>query len=46
MRVEYSEIRDAFDFVSGGAVAEHEAWLDTETGRISWHSEYGDAIHH
>jgi hypothetical protein len=40
--IQYSEIRDAFDFVSFGQPMEHEAYLCLETGKCYWHSEIGD----
>lgn len=40
--IKFSDIRDAFDFVSFGQPMEHEAYLCLKTGEIYWHSEYGD----
>ena len=42
MVIEFKEIMDAFDFVSFGQMYEHQAFLDKETGKIYWHSEFGD----
>ena len=40
--IKFSDIKDAFDFVSFGQPMEHEAYLCLETGEIFWHSEVGD----
>lgn len=40
--IHYSELREAFDFVSFGQPMENEAYLCLETGKCYWHSEYGD----
>jgi hypothetical protein len=40
--IKFSDIKDAFDFVSFGQPMEHEAYLCPETGEIFWHSEFGD----
>ena len=42
MAIEFRDIMDAFDFVSFGQMYEHQAFLDKETGKIYWHSEFGD----
>ncbi len=42
MAIKFKDILDAFDFVSFGQMYEHQAFLDTETGKIYWHSEFGD----
>lgn len=44
MKVNCREISDAFDFVSFGSTYEHQAFLDRETGKIYYHSEFGDNI--
>ena len=44
MKVDFREISDALDFVSFGSMYEHQAFLDKETGKIYYHSEYGDDI--
>ena len=40
--IQYSEIREAFDFVSFGQPMENEAYLCLETGKCYLHSEYDD----
>jgi len=41
--VKFADIQDAFDFVSfGDEFMEHGACLCMETGKIYWHSEFGD----
>ena len=40
--VQYSELRDAFDFVSFGQPMEHEAYLCLRTAKCYGHSEYGN----
>ncbi len=42
MRINFSDIQEAFDFVSFGHPLEHAAYLCPETGKIYWYSEYGD----
>ena len=42
MRVKFSEIRDAYDYVSFGGAEEHHAVLCKETGQIYFHSDYLD----
>jgi hypothetical protein len=42
MTVKFKDIQDAFDFVSFGQMYEHQAFLNKETGKIYWHSEFGD----
>ena len=42
MKIEFTEISDAFDFVSFGRPFEHQAFLNKDTGKIYWHSEIGD----
>ena len=42
MAVEFKDIVDAFDFVSFGQMYTHQAFLNKETGKIYWHSEFGD----
>jgi hypothetical protein len=44
MKVDFREISDAFDFVSFGSMYEHQAFLDKETGKIYYHSEFGDDL--
>ena len=42
MAIQFKDIMDAFNFVSFGQVYEHQAFLDKETGKTYWHSEFGD----
>jgi hypothetical protein len=42
MKIKFSEIELAFDFVSFGQPYEHEAFLDKESGKVFWHSEFDD----
>jgi len=42
MTTEFKEIALAFDFVSFGQPNEHQAFLDTKTGKIYWESEFVD----
>ena len=42
MPTEFKEITLAFDFVSFGQPYEHQAFLNTETGKIYWQSAFGD----
>src|ERR1700730_16356550 len=42
MAVSFSDLRLAFEFVSSGGVGENEAYLDRQSGKIYWHSEFGD----
>jgi len=42
MEINFSEIEDAFMFVSMGQPYEHMAYLSKESGEIYYHSEYGD----
>lgn len=42
MKIKYSEIEQAFDFVSYGAPAEHSAILDKATGKVWRHSDLSD----
>jgi hypothetical protein len=38
----FAELQDAFEFVSVGAPSENEAYLDRQSGKIYYHSEYCD----
>lgn len=38
----FEELLDAFEFVSFAQRGEHEAYFCAESGKIHWHSEYGD----
>ena len=42
MPVSFSELQLAFEFVSSGGMGENEAYLDRQSGKIYWHSEFGD----
>lgn len=42
MTVEFKDISEAFDFVCFGQLYTHQAFLDKETGKIYWHSEFGE----
>jgi len=39
MPVSFKDILDAFQFVSGGGMGEHQAFLCKPSGKIYWHSE-------
>ncbi len=42
MAINFSEIEDAFMFVSMGQPYEYMAYLSKESGKIYYHSEFGD----
>jgi len=42
MPVSFSDLQLAFEFVSDGGMGENEAYLDRQSGKIYWHSEFGD----
>jgi hypothetical protein len=42
MPVAFSDLQLAFEFVSSGGMGENEACLDRQSGKIYWHSEFGD----
>ena len=42
MPVSFSDLQLACEFVSGGGMGENEAYLDRQSGKIYWHSEFGD----
>ena len=42
MPVSFSDLQLAFEFVSSGGMGENEAYLDRQSGKIYWHSEFGD----
>ena len=44
MVVEFKDILEAFEFVSFGSMYEHQAFLDTSTGKFYYHSESGDDL--
>jgi len=43
MPVSFSDLQLAFEFVTSGGMGENEAYLDRQSGKIYWHSEFGDA---
>ena len=42
MAVSFSDLQLAFEFASSGGMGENEAYLDRQSGKIYWHSEFGD----
>ena len=42
MKIKFSKIEDAFEFVSSGGYGDQAALLDKKTGAIYFQSEYGD----
>ena len=42
MPVSFSDLQLAFEFVSSGGIGENEAYLDRQSGKIYWHSGFGD----
>jgi hypothetical protein len=42
MPVSFSDLQLAFEFVSSGRMGENAAHLDRQSGKIYWHSEFGD----
>jgi hypothetical protein len=42
MPVSFSDLQLAFEFVSSGGMGENEAYLDRQSGKIYWHSGFGD----
>jgi hypothetical protein len=42
MAVSFSDLGLAFEFVSSGGMGENEAYIDRQSGKIYWHSEFGD----
>jgi hypothetical protein len=42
MPVSFSDLLLAFEFVSSAGMGENEAYLDRQSGKIYWHSEFGD----
>lgn len=42
MTLEFQDILESFEFVSFGEIFEHQAFINKETGKIYWHSEFGD----
>ncbi|MBI3771135.1 MAG: hypothetical protein HY272_00305 [Gammaproteobacteria bacterium] len=41
MAINFEDILEAFEFVSFAQVGECQAFLDKETGKIYWHSDFG-----
>ena len=44
MPVSFQDIMLAFQFVGGGSMGEHEAFLCKQSGKIYWHSELLDDV--
>ncbi len=42
MPVSFLDLQLAFEFVSSGGMGETEAYLDRQSGKIYWHSEFDD----
>ena len=42
MPVSFSDLLLGFEFVNSGGMGENEAYLDRQSGKIYWHSEFGD----
>jgi len=42
LSVNFTEIRNAFEFVSSGSPSQHQAYIDKETGAIYWTSSVHD----
>jgi len=42
MPVSFSDPQLALEFVSSGGMGENEAYLDRQSGKIYWHTEFGD----
>ena len=42
MPVSFFDLQLAFEFVRSGGMGENEAYLDRQSGKIYWHSEFGD----
>jgi hypothetical protein len=42
MPVNFSDLQLAFEFVTSGGMGENEAYLDRKSGKIYWHSEFGE----
>jgi hypothetical protein len=42
MPISFAELQISFEFVSSGYPGENHAYLDTQSGEIYWHSEFGD----
>src|SRR3954451_17560353 len=42
MPISFSDLQLAFEFVSSGGMGENEAYLNRQSGKIYWHSEFGN----
>jgi len=42
MKINFTDIEHAYDYVSFGAPFTHSAYLSRSTGKIYWHSDFGD----
>jgi hypothetical protein len=42
MPARFSDLLLAFEFVSSGGMGENEAYLDRQSGKIYWRSEFGN----
>jgi hypothetical protein len=42
MPISFSDLQLAFEFVSSGGMGENDAYLDRQSGKIYWHSEFGE----
>src|SRR6516225_3053950 len=42
MPVSFSDLQLTFEIVSSGGMGENEAYIDRQSGKIYWHSEFGD----
>ena len=43
MPVSFFDLQLTFEFVRSGGMGENEAYLDRESGKIYWRSEFGDS---
>src|SRR5947209_20238119 len=43
MAVNFSDLQLALEFVSSSGMGENEAYLDRRSGKIYWHSEFGES---
>ena len=42
MAANFQDILEAFEFVNFGSMYEHQAFLDKETGKVYYHSDFDD----
>ena len=42
MPVDWDDLLIGFEYVNAGPTGDHEVFLCKETGKLHWHSEYGD----